>query len=211
MFNIDSKFSQVLGRVFDLMILNIMFIFTCVPIITMGASITAMYYVTIKMVNGTDSFILKAYLKSFKQNFKQATAIWVTLNLGMCLLVMGFLQAGRSSGLNMYARYIFVFFIILLLFVLFYSFPLLSRFDNTVKNTLKNAAILAIHYFPWSIIILAINLCPIVLYVTHIVKVIGIFTMMMIMMGFSLMAFVCSFIYENKIFSKYIKKNVKEI
>ena len=49
-FSLDSKFSQIMGRVFDLMMLNIIFLIMCIPIVTIGANFTAMYYVTLKMI-----------------------------------------------------------------------------------------------------------------------------------------------------------------
>ena len=32
-FSLDSKFSQIMGRVFDLMMLNIIFLIMCIPIV----------------------------------------------------------------------------------------------------------------------------------------------------------------------------------
>ena len=68
-FNLDSPFVQFMSRVADLMWLNILFLLCCIPIFTVGASTTAMYYVTLKMVRNEDSYITKSFIKSFKQNF----------------------------------------------------------------------------------------------------------------------------------------------
>ena len=73
----DNKFFVFMGRVADLMILNILCIICCIPIITIGASVTAMYYVTLKMTRNEESYIVRSFFKSFKENFKQATVIWL--------------------------------------------------------------------------------------------------------------------------------------
>ena len=63
-FNPDSKFSQIMSRVFDLMIMNLIFVFTSIPIITIGANYTALYYVTLKMIKNEESYIWKSCWKS---------------------------------------------------------------------------------------------------------------------------------------------------
>ncbi|MFR7377912.1 MAG: YesL family protein [Oliverpabstia sp.] len=75
LFNMDNKFFTVMGRVADLMMLNIVFIICCLPIVTIGASLTALHYVTLKMARNEESYIIRSFFKSFKQNFKQATVI----------------------------------------------------------------------------------------------------------------------------------------
>ena len=63
-FSLDSKFSQIMGRVFDLMMLNIIFLIMCIPIVTIGANFTAMYYVTLKMIKNEETYIFRTYWKS---------------------------------------------------------------------------------------------------------------------------------------------------
>ena len=74
-FNMDNKFFTVMGRVADLIMLNVVFLICCLPIVTIGASLTALHYVTLKMARNEESYIIKSFFKSFKQNFKQATII----------------------------------------------------------------------------------------------------------------------------------------
>ena len=69
-FNMDSPIMRFLSRICDLMILNILCIICCLPVVTAGASITALYTITLKMVRGEESYIFKGFLKAFKENFK---------------------------------------------------------------------------------------------------------------------------------------------
>ncbi len=85
-FDIDSPFIQFLNRVADLMILNFLVMICCLPIFTIGASYTAMHYVLLKMVRKEEGYLIRGFFKSFKQNFKQATLIW----LGMLVLIAFF-------------------------------------------------------------------------------------------------------------------------
>ena len=93
-FSLDSKFSQIMGRVFDLMMLNIIFLIMCIPIVTIGANFTAMYYVTLKMIKNEETYIFRTYWKSFRENFKQATAIWLILLAVLIVLIAGHENAG---------------------------------------------------------------------------------------------------------------------
>ena len=126
LFNLDSPVMVFLSKVANLMILNVLTIICCIPIFTAGAAITALYYVTIKMARGDDPYIIKGYFKSFKENFKQATIIW--------LIMLGL-----------------------------YIFPVLSRFDNTVKNTFRNAFLISFMNLPKSVLIVIIHLIPVAL------------------------------------------------
>lgn len=94
-FNMDSPVMRFLSRLCDLMILNILCLICCIPIVTIGASITALYSVTLKMVKGEDSYIAKGFFKGFRQNFKISTIIW------LILLVIGALLAFDFRATNM--------------------------------------------------------------------------------------------------------------
>ena len=87
-FDMNNKFFSFMSKVADLCILNIICVVCCIPVITAGASITAMYYVTLKMVRNEEAYIVRSFFKSFKQNFKQATIInLIMLLIGLILYV----------------------------------------------------------------------------------------------------------------------------
>ena len=89
-FNPDNPIMELIAKIFDLILLNLLFIFSCVPIITIGASTSALSYVTLKMVRGEDPYIWQNFWKSFRQNFKQGTLIWVFSILVFIFLGMDF-------------------------------------------------------------------------------------------------------------------------
>ena len=78
-FNYDSKFFAGMTKVSDTIIINILFVICSIPIVTIGASITALYSVSMKITRDEDIYAAKEFIKQFKQNFKQSTIIWIIL------------------------------------------------------------------------------------------------------------------------------------
>ena len=210
-FSLDSKFSQIMGRVFDLMMLNIIFLIMCIPIVTIGANFTAMYYVTLKMIKNEETYIFRTYWKSFRENFKQATAIWLILLAVLIVLFLDLLLVMRMPGTITYLRFVFLVLIFFEAMVLSYVFPVLSRFDNTVKNTIKNSILMAIRHLPWTIMILLVNLCPLLIYVFSTTKIVSYLILLMFLLGFSTVALGCSWFFVNKIFPFYMPEEENEV
>lgn len=187
-FNLDSPLMTFLSKVADLMILNLITLLLCIPIITAGDAMTALYYMTIKMVRGEDCYIIRGYFKSFKENFKQATIIWIVAVL-LFLVLVGDFTIIRSGALS-FGQVMTVLLIIITViyaFTMFYVFPVLSRFENTVKNTVRNAFLMSILNLPRTILIVIINLLPAALFL-----LIPQATPFVILFGFSVPAYLCS-------------------
>ena len=72
-FNTENKLWSAVNSAVDAILLNIMWLISCVPVITIGAATTAYYYTTHKVIRNQRSGIWKEYWSSFKGNFKQAT------------------------------------------------------------------------------------------------------------------------------------------
>lgn len=209
-FNADNKFFGFMGKVSDLIILNILFVVCSLPVVTIGASLTAMNYVTLKMIKNEESYISRSFFKSFKQNFKQATPIWLVLLAVAVLLFFDFniiAQAG-NQGFFQYIS-IGLYFILLLWGMIFvYVFPLLARFENTVKNTCKNALKMAVCHFPWTVLLLAITCVPMFFTLNYgAVLMIGLFVWPAI--GFALTSFFNAKILT-RIFARYIPEEEEE-
>lgn len=165
MFKLDSPLMNFLNKVADVMILNILVILGCLPIITAGASLTAGYYVAFKMVKNEESYITKGFFKSFKDNFKQSTIIWLLTLLVAFILVADFrimTLSGMEFGEFMRIGIMAVSLIIILGVV--FVFPMQARFSNTVKNTIKNSYLMALSHLPSAVIIVLSYLVPVVIF-----------------------------------------------
>ena len=137
-FSMDSPIMRFLSRVCDLIILNLLTIVCCIPIFTAGASITALFSVTLKMVKGEESYIVRGFFKGFKENFKQSTIIWLIIAVLGLFLFMDYRAAVLLPG-NM--KSIFQVLIgaiaVIYLMVFTYIFPYIARFRNDIKNIFK--------------------------------------------------------------------------
>lgn len=160
-FDLDNPFNAVMTRIFDLMLLNVLWILCCIPVVTIGASTIALYYVILKMVRNEEGAIAKSFLGAFKNNLRQSVP--VTLILGGCTAVLAadfHILGGGNDGTSavMYGGCVTL--AVLLAGIFGYVFPLLARFDNTVKNTFANAARLAVFYLPLTAVMVLINVLP---------------------------------------------------
>ena len=92
LFNYDNPVWRFIGKLGDLIILNVLWIVCSIPIFTIGASTTAVYYVTLKMVRDEEDSTIKSFFRSFKSNFKQATAIWLILLAAGAVLALSLIH-----------------------------------------------------------------------------------------------------------------------
>jgi len=138
-----------LGKVADLMILNLLFLITCVPIFTIGASLTALHYVTLRMVSDEDSAVSRDYLRSFKQNFRQATIIWLILITFALLITYDIRLVWNGAGyVNTVMKILSIIASVALVMVILYVFAILAKFHNSVKGTIRNAVAISLSAFP---------------------------------------------------------------
>lgn len=163
-FDLDSPLMTVLGKIADLMILNMIALICCIPVITAGASFTALHYMALKMVRNEECYIIRGFFKSFKENFKQATAIWLLI-LVIIGIVAGDFYIIVKSGIefHMVLRVIIMAAAVLIAFTAVYVFPVLAKFENTIKRTIKNAFIMSILQFPKTILMIIMLFVPYVM------------------------------------------------
>lgn len=150
---------DILDKITDTVFLSIIFLLFSVPLFTMGASMTALYYTVNKVQKEGRGYMLQEFGGSFRRNFKQATLTWILfLAAGavLCGDLFFVLKRMQSSPLSAFLN---VFFIVLLAMLLTYGgyvFPYIARFEDSFKVTLKNCALIAVVNFPVSFLILAL-------------------------------------------------------
>ncbi len=200
MFSPDSPVISFLGKVADLIIINLLVIICSLPIITIGASWTAMYYVTVKMVKNEESYVTKDFFKSFKQNFRQATVIWL-INLIVLSVLGADVLIIRGGYMNFPKALIVVMgvFAVFVIAVMIFVYPVLSHFDNTIRNTIKNSFLLSIGNFPYTVMFALVLALPIVLaLMTEVgMRILPVY----LLVGITGPAYICSYGWK-KIFAK---------
>lgn len=203
-FSYDSKFFEKLGEVSNIIIFNFIFIISCIPVITIGASITSLYYVAMKMVKNKDIYIVKEFIKAFKENFKISTIVWcIMILIGGILVFDLYLSTLVSNKLiSNILRLIFTMISIVYIFIITYIFPIISKFDNSIKNTIINSILISIQNLPYTMIIIMLNLSPLFLinvFSSYWGNIIFYYTVI----GFGFIIYINSILFE-KIFNKLI-------
>lgn len=201
LFNLDNPIWSFMGKIADLILLNLLVVVCSLPIFTIGASWTALYFVTVRMARNEESYIVKDFLRSFRDNFKQATIIWMFVLVAIVVFVGDILiyrmMPGAIPEPLMVAVMVVAF---LVLCTIIYVFPVLSRFQNTIKGTLKNAFLISLVNIPYTIAFVVLAIIPIIalIFVYQLAPLI-------IIMGISLPAYLASFLWV-RIFRKFEPK-----
>ena len=204
MFGIDSKFYEVVSRIADLVVVNLLFVLCSLPIITIGASTTALYGVTKKMAENREGYIFRNYYRLFKENFKQTTIMWSILLLLALIptIDLYIINSFEKTIVTTALKGLMLAAALAILFVFLYAMALQSTFENTIKNTLKNAFLMGIGYFPWTLLIVFITLLPIILLVL-LGRSAGSVVYVLLFVGFAVLAYLNSYIF-NHIFKRYM-------
>ncbi|MCI8736744.1 MAG: YesL family protein [Lachnospiraceae bacterium] len=191
---IDNPIMRGMGRLADFIILNLLWVVCSIPIITIGASTTALYTVMLKLVKNEEGYIAKGFLKAFKENFKQSTIMWIIFLLISIVFVVDFVSIKlMSDEIGGILQILFLFMGALLAAWMVYAFALQARFVNTVKNTLKNAMILVFAKLPFTVLIVLLTVGPVlVTFLTVRTLVIGV--MVWFFAGVSLVAWLNSYL-----------------
>ncbi len=145
----ESPIMSFFGLVFDFVWLNILTLVCCIPVITAGASFTAMYSGLVRMIRGNDTRLTKHFFTDFKANFKQGTGIWAIM---LVVLAVWYFDLRVVSGMKTYTgeliRVLLIVVLALIIGIISCTFLMLSHFDNTVTGTLRNGATLMLARFP---------------------------------------------------------------
>lgn len=205
-FNIDSPIMNILNKVTNIVILNLCFIVSCLPVVTIGAGITALYTVNLKMVRDEESYVFSAYWNAFRKNFKQSTLCWLILLAVGVIFFLDFRVAFSLSGAaGLFFRVVLSVLGVIYIVTLLYIFPYIARFDDNIKTCFKNALMIGGANIGYTFVILMIMAaCTAVSIMSPAVTLRALF--IWIVGGFSLLAFVNSYFFR-RVFGKYDHKN----
>lgn len=197
-FNTESPIFQFLETFSDFVILNIFFVITCIPVVTIGPAITALYSVTLREARNEQGYILQAYLAALKENFKRSFLLSLLYALVGAILLYNLAFWAQMKTITGHAVLILIACLTLLYLVsLLYVFALSARFENSLKQTVKNSLLLALANPMQTLLMILILLIGFSLaYVSPIFRV------FLVIFGFAFLAYCTSFPLT-KVFSKY--------
>lgn len=205
LFSFDSIFWRFLSLVADILTLHFLWLIYSLPVITIGASTTALYYSCMKRVRTGEGYAAKNFRKAFRENFRQSTAIYLVLAAAGILFAAD-IRIGLALN-STFGRFMIVscsIFLIPFVLLCIYIFPVQAKFENRIFDNVKNALIMSIRHFPCSILLLFID-GSVLLLLFFFPPFIG----LMLCCGAGLFAFITSnvFIY---IFRKYIPEELEQ-
>lgn len=167
LFQENSPVIRFLTGFADLIGVNLLLIVFSIPIVTMGAAITAALRVTRDIAKDEAAHIFRTFWRAFRGNFRQATIVWIPyavllVGLGWDIYLFQFLLDESA-----YQKMLILLIVLLVMTVGtgVYLFMLISRFENTVMQQVKNALAMFFHYLPLSILLACLNGIPAVLFV----------------------------------------------
>lgn len=147
------KAANYLKRFGQIILVNLLWIVFSLPLITAGAATCAAYYVMLKLVDNEECNIPKMFVKGFKDNFLQGTVMWIisVVTIGAAVFFWyKIIDSGDASFVVKAGAFIYSFIIYVLnIFI----YPILARYKNTLKNSIKNAFAIAIQYLYSTIMI----------------------------------------------------------
>lgn len=201
LFKIEGPLYRFLDLVYCLVLTNALWIVFSIPLVTAGASTTALFYVTGKVVRGEDVKIVKDFWKSFRMNFFQATGVWLILFVLFFLVYNSML---RVSALGDIADYVFavqIFVFIEIVIVTVYIFPLISRYDVKFFRYFKLSFVLGNKHMLTTLLCLgSLGIIVLLLY-----QFLSLFSLVFV----SLYALV-SYYFIHRIFKKYTPEDNKD-
>jgi len=201
-FGYDSPLFRFLSRVADLIVLNILFLLFSIPLVTIGASLTAAHFTALKLYR-EEGHLFGNFWKSFRENFKQSTIIWLLYVIYVAITCSSWIMlssAEETMGIIMQGT-LLVAFVLSISFAL-WVFPLQSKFVNPIKRTSRNAFIMIFTHILRTFLMLIVSVLPLLLSVKSFPLI--------LLFGFSVPIYVCAIIY-NKPFEKMEQQVLESI
>lgn len=212
-FSYDSPIMSFLSKVADLLFLNVLTLIFSIPLITIGAATTAAHYTALK-IRRNEGHVWSCFWKSFKENLKQSTGIWLIFAAYCFVAVMSYSIATNMTGtIAPIVQGVITATLILSALLYAWVMPLQARFINPILATFKNAFYMAFKYFFRTLLMFVLNLLPVGMLVV-IIFFIGMRGMgIWLLFGIAAPIYWCAMTYD-KVFEKLeemiLEKNESE-
>ena len=150
-----------MGKVCDMILLDILTLVLCLPVVTIGPALTALFYVTMKIVRDEEGYVFRGFFKSFKQNFKQGFLLELIVAAAVFILyfdirVVNNWMAENNSLLIRLLFFALIGFALICTVTVVYIFPVLAKFDNPTKKVLVNSVMMAVRHLPNSVLMVVV-------------------------------------------------------
>lgn len=201
-FDTDNFLMRFCEKVLDIVTVNLLFVVSCLPIVTIGIAKISLYQTIFEVKRSRRIPVFKIYIRAFKQNLKLGLQLGL-LELGIFLISVVDLSLfwGQTSLGFQLIKAICLGILIFLTLVMLASYPIAARYDLTWKEVLQKGLLLVSFNFVWFFLMFAIILLiMMLLYLSGFTLVLG--GSAFLLFGFGLLAF-CQAGLMEKLFAKY--------
>jgi uncharacterized membrane protein YesL len=155
-FSTNSPLYLFLCRLWDILQVNFFWLLGCIPIVTIGASTATAFKVCLYLAEEREGYIYKEYWEGFKENWKQGTALEIVVFVCVYAIYMDLQLYHAVSGNPAWLLALAIVSGFLFFLCLIYTFPLIARYENTLRGTLKNSMMISRRYFGRTMAMLAV-------------------------------------------------------
>ena len=201
-FDYDNLLFRFLSKVADLIVLNVLFLLFSIPLVTIGASLTAAHFAALKLYR-EEGHVFGNFWKSFRENFRQSTIIWLLYVIYVAITYSSWitLASAESETRTIMQGTLLAGFVLSISFAL-WAFPLQSKFVNPIKRTVRNAFIMIFKHILRTIFMLIVSVLPFLLSLKLLI--------VLLLLGFSVPIYICAITY-NKPFEKMEQQVLESI
>ena len=195
LFDADGPVMTALNYIANLIVLSVLWLLCCIPVVTIGASTSALYYVALKMVRGEASGVARLFFKALKENLKNGILFSLIFGVAGGVLYLDYsVMLQQAGALGMVLRVVFMALGFCCLVTMLYTFPLQAQFVNTVGGTLTNAFTFAIRNIRTTLSVLVVHAAPFLVVFLKLETLLKILPLLVLLLP-ALIAYICSFFF----------------
>ena len=156
-FSTDGPLFEGMAYIMNIVYVSVLWILFSIPIITIGASSTALYYTVTKVIRHGRSYIFREFWQSFKSNLKQSTAVWLIYLVMMGILLVDIRVMGAfGTAVSQTLQFVFIVGICMVSAVMVYALAYIARFTQDVRHILTNSVLMAIRHLPKTLLLVVV-------------------------------------------------------
>lgn len=206
LFDIDGPVMTVLGQIANFVLLSFLWLLFCIPVITIGASTSALYYVALKMARREASGVAGLFFKALKENLGRGILFTLIFGAAGAVLYVDYtIMLQQDSSWGNALRGVFMALTICYLIIMLYTFPLQAQFENSICGTLKNAFYFSIRNIRITLTAMGIHAVPVLAIFLSMEQFLKLLPILLLVLP-ALVAYLCSLQYM-KIFKMYMENN----
>lgn len=156
-----SPLMTFLNKVADFILLGLFTVLFCIPVVTIGAAFTAMFYVSFRLHRGVGGGIVKPFISSFKSNFKQATILWVITLVALGVIAIDvYFYLSLAASAALFGMFLFAAFLITSIIVIIetlYVYPYVAKFKCTNMQAIRSSSFLGLKHLPITILLVVVD------------------------------------------------------